>query len=156
MPEGVIGLVISLGCLDGRVPVPLTGLETIGAEALDVGGRFVFEDRLDDVPADPGRSRNAVRIAAAGHHEAVHVAAGSDDEPSVGGEGRPAFEDAAHSELVDLRHFGAQLIGELGQHVPVGLDRGRVAVAGPNSRGSADSAHGSQPPHNRALISARK
>ena len=66
---------------------------------------------------------------------------GADDEPAVGRERRPTFEDAADAELLDLRNLRRQLLGEPAEHVPIGIDRRRL-VASVNWRGSVDIAFG--------------
>ena len=86
----------------------------------------------------------------------LHARAFADDEPAVGRERGPAFEHAADAQLLDLRNLGRQLLGEPAQHVPIGIDRRRLACRAGTRAGRSTSPCGSQPPHSSELISARR
>ena len=71
------------------------------------------------MPSDAGRPGDPVGVAAAGHDEALELRALADDEAPIGGEGRPALEDAADPELVDGRNLRQDVLAEELEHLPV-------------------------------------
>src|SRR6187402_3468388 len=100
MSEVVICFVVVLRFLLSGAPAPRF-FEAIRTQAFHIRRRIGIEHRLDDMPANSGRTRYAMRVAAAGHHKSFDAAALANNESTVWRKRWPAFEHTANAHLLD-------------------------------------------------------
>src|SRR5437016_14648261 len=111
-------------CLDARLlPGPARLGETIRAEAFDVGRGTPVEQRFDQQFADAARPGDAVRVATAGHDEALHTATLANDKPAVRCERWPSFADKILVRAFGSGNKSREAFLKTVEHLPIGLDR---------------------------------
>src|SRR5690348_17137796 len=78
--DPVVGLIDALGLPARLFPIQRLLREAIRAEAAHILRRMAIEERFDEEPADACGAGDAVRVAAARHHEAGNAVALAEDK----------------------------------------------------------------------------
>src|SRR3954451_8157473 len=124
----VVSLIYALRLAAGLFPIPGLLREAIGAETAHVLRGVRLEERFDEQPADACGAGDAVRVAAAGHHETADARALTENEISVRRERRPSFADPALRGAARLREQGREPRLEVLQPLPVCHNRRSVLL----------------------------
>src|SRR5688572_23189222 len=81
--DAIVGFVNPCGVAPRIFPIPRAFGEAIGAQAVDVFGRFFVKERFDEETADAGGAADAMGVTAAGHDEAFDARTFANDEAAV-------------------------------------------------------------------------
>src|SRR5206468_4491703 len=119
----VIGFVNTRRLKARLLPTPTRFSEPVRAETLYVSGRTPLKQRFNEQFANAARARNAVRVAAAGHDEALYATAFADDKPAVRRKRRPPFADKPLLRPLRARKELRETFLEAIENLPVGFDR---------------------------------